>query len=119
MSHVVTVKTQIRDLTAIAAACHRLALAAPVQGSAQLYDGQAVGVVVRLPGWQYPVVCDTATGEVRYDHFGGRWGDPKHLDQFFQIYAVERAKIEARKKGYAVSEQLLQDGSIRVQIVAA
>ncbi len=44
------------------------------------------------------------------------WGDQGHLDHFLQMYAVEKAKLEARKKGYAVSEQALQDGSIRVSI---
>ena len=47
------------------------------------------------------------------------WGDPKELDRFLQAYAVEKTKLEARKKGHAVSEQLLQDGSIRVQIATA
>lgn len=119
MSHIVTVSTQVRDLTAIAAACHRLSLAAPIQGSAELFSGQATGIVVRLPDWQYPVVFNVESGEVRYDNYGGKWGEQKELDRFFQLYAVERAKIEARKKGYAVSEQTLQDGSIRVKIVTA
>src|SRR4051794_8927342 len=50
-------------------------------------------------------LVDTATGEARYDNFGGSWGDPKQLDRFMQIYAVERAKLEARKRGHSVSEQ--------------
>jgi len=33
-----------------------------------------------------------------------------------QAYAVEAAKLEARKKGYSFSEQQLQDGSIRLEI---
>jgi hypothetical protein len=33
-----------------------------------------------------------------------------------QAYAVEAAKLEARKKGYAFSEQQLQNGSIRLEI---
>jgi hypothetical protein len=33
------------------------------------------------------------------------------------MYAVEKAKIEARKKGFSVSEQVLNDGSIKLQIV--
>jgi hypothetical protein len=38
---------------------------------------------------------------------------------FLEVYSVafEKAKLEARKQGYAVSEQALADGSIRVQIV--
>ena len=119
MSHIVVVKTQVNDLAAITAACHRLSLAPPVRGSAQLFSGQATGVIVRLPGWQYPVVFDMEKCIANYDNYLGQWGEQKQLDQFFQFYAVERAKIEARKNGYAVSEQSLQDGSIRVQIVTA
>jgi hypothetical protein len=33
------------------------------------------------------------------------------------MYAVEKARQEARKKGYQVTEQALEDGSIRLQIV--
>jgi hypothetical protein len=47
------------------------------------------------------------------------WGDPVHLAKFIQIYSVEKAKLEARKRGYQVSEQALQDGSIKVQIIEA
>jgi hypothetical protein len=41
------------------------------------------------------------------------------LDAFLQAYAVEKAKLEARKQGHSVSEQQLADGSIRVQIAVA
>jgi hypothetical protein len=33
-----------------------------------------------------------------------------------QGYAVEKARIEARKKGHTVTEQQLQDGSIKLTI---
>jgi hypothetical protein len=33
-----------------------------------------------------------------------------------QSYACEKAKIEARKQGYAVTEQALADGSIRLTV---
>ena len=71
MSHIVTVKTEVRDHTAVAAACRRLALPEPVQGTAQLYSGQASGLLVHLPDWLYPVVIDTASGTIRYDNYGG------------------------------------------------
>jgi hypothetical protein len=32
------------------------------------------------------------------------------------MYAVEKAKLEARKKGYSVTEQSRQDGNIVLQI---
>ena len=72
MSHIVSIQTKVRDPAAVAAACQRLGLAAPVQGTARLYGGEASGLLVQLPGWQYPAVIDTASGEVRYDNFGGR-----------------------------------------------
>ena len=119
MSHIVSIKTKIRDVVAIAAACHRLGLAAPEQGTAKLYTGTATGVLLRLPGWQYPAVVNVDSGEVRFDNFEGRWGDRKELDRFLQLYAVEKTKLEARKKGHAVTETQLQDGSIRIQIATA
>ena len=119
MSHIVSVKTEVRDTTAVNAACRRLGLPEPVLGTVQLFSGQATGLLVKLPGWLYPVACDTATGTLRYDNYEGRWGTPEHLGRFMQAYAVERATLEARKKGYSVNEQALEDGSIRLQIIEA
>jgi hypothetical protein len=61
-------------------------------------------------------VADLATGQLRYDNFEGRWGEKTHLDRFLQAYAVERAKIEARKKGHLCTEQALPDGSVKLTI---
>ena len=116
MSHVVTIKTEVRDHTAVSAACRRLQLPLPVAGTAQLFSGQATGSIVRLPDWTYPVVVDTNTGQVHYDNYNGAWGDQAQLDRFLQTYAVERARIEARKKGHQVAEQALADGSIKLTI---
>lgn len=117
MSHIVTVKTRVTHPTAVAAACRRLGLADPAHGTAKLFSGHASGLLVQLPGWQYPVVIDTTNGELRYDNYEGNWGDPARLDAFLQMYAVERAKQEARMKGYQVNEQTLADGSIKVSII--
>jgi hypothetical protein len=118
MSHIVTIETKLYDSAALGAACAKLGLAAPVQGTARLFSDEASGLLVQLPGWQYPVVVDTENGTVRYDNYNGRWGDQEQLDHVIQRYAVEKAAIEARKRGYSVSEQTLQDGSIRLQIQA-
>jgi hypothetical protein len=119
MSHVVTVKCEIRDPAAVRAACGRLGLAEPIQGTVRLFSGEATGLAVQLPDWQYAVVAELATGQLRYDNFGGRWGDQKHLDRFLQAYAVERARLEARKKGCVCTEQTLADGSIKLTIQVA
>ncbi len=119
MSHIVTIKTEVRDIAAIRAACQRLGLLAPVQGKTKLFSGEVEGWAVQLPGWQYPVVCDTASGTVHYDNFSGHWGEQKELNRFLQAYAVEKARLEARRKGYAVVEQSLPDGSIKLSIQVA
>jgi hypothetical protein len=116
LSHIVTVKTEIRDAAAVRAACQRLGLAQPVQGTTKLFSGQVTGLAVQLTDWQYPVVADLATGQLRYDNFGGRWGNQRDLDGFLQAYAVEKCRIEARKAGRNLTEQTLPDGSIKLVI---
>jgi hypothetical protein len=117
MSHLVTIKTKVRDPAALAAACARLRLPVPVQGTARLYSGEATGLIVHLPGWTYPAVFDTRNGEVLCDTFEGGWGDPRQLDRLLQSYAIEVCRLAARQKGYTVSEQPLADGSVKLQIL--
>lgn len=116
MSHIVTIRTQVRDPVALAAACARQGLSQPTQGKARLFVAEAEGHIVHLPGWTYPAVFDAVTGEARFDNYGGSWGDPKELDKLLQAYATEKAKIEARKAGHSVTEQLLADGSIKLTV---
>ncbi|MCE9554685.1 MAG: DUF1257 domain-containing protein [Planctomycetes bacterium] len=119
MSHVVTITTEVRDPAAIAAACRRLNQPEPVSGKTTLFSGDVTGVAVRLPDWLYPVVCDPMSGHVHFDNYKGRWGDQKHLDLFLQMYAVEKARLEARRGGNTVTEQQLADGSIKLTIQVA
>ena len=116
MSHIVQIQTELRDPQAVAAACRRLGLPEPASGTAELFSGRAAGLLVKLPGWLYPCVVDTATGEVRYDNYAGAWGAQEQLDKFLQTYAVEKARIEARKRGYTVVEQPLADGSVKLTV---
>jgi hypothetical protein len=116
LSHIVTIKTEVRDAQAVAAACRRLGLPGPVTGTATLFSGEAAGLLVRLPDWLYPVVLDTSTGRIHFDNYEGHWGNQKELDRFLQLYAVEKARIEARKRGHNVVEQALPDGSIKLTI---
>jgi hypothetical protein len=116
LSHIVTIKTEVRDHAAVSAACRRLQLPPPMVGTAKLFGGEVAGLIVRLPDWAYPVVIDTTTGQVRFDNYEGAWGEQAQLDHFMQIYAVEKARIEARKKGHQVTEQSLADGSIKLTI---
>jgi len=119
MSHIVSIKTEVRDPAAVWAACERLKLPQPVHGTYALYSGSATGLGVQLPGWHYPVVCQADTGQLQFDNFGGDWGEQVQLDRFLQAYAVEKARIEARKHGHSVTEQALADGSIKLTIQVA
>ena len=116
MSHIVEIKTEVRDEAAVKAACIRLQLPAPETKTVRLFTATATGLCVQLPGWRYPLVADLKTGQLQFDNYGGHWGEQKHLDAFLQGYAVEKTKLEARKKGHSVSETRLQDGSIRVLV---
>ena len=73
MSHLVRLQTRLYDPVAIAAACGRLGLPAPVQGTAKLYSGEASGLLLQLPGWQFPAVIDLGSGVVQYDNYAGDW----------------------------------------------
>ena len=116
MSHIVTIEAEARDPAAVAAACRRLGLPEPVSGTATLFEGEASGLLVQLPGWVYPAVVEAATGKVRYDNYGGAWGDPAQLGRFLQAYALEKAAIEARRKGHTVTERALADGSVKLTV---
>ncbi len=119
MSHIVTIETKVHDHAAVVAACRRLQLKEPVNGTTELFSGAATGLIVHLPEWQYPVVIETLTGKIAFDNYGGYWGDQCQLDRFLQAYAVEKVKLESRKKGFTVNEHQLQDGSIKLQVIEA
>ena len=87
-----------------------------MQGTTRLFNGEATGLAVQLTDWVYPVIADLASGTLKNDDFGGRWGDHRHLDRFLQAYACERAKAEARRRGHQVVEQQLANGAIKLTI---
>ena len=116
MSHMVEIKTEVRDEVVVQSACRRLHLPLATRGTFHLFSSEEVGLGIELPHWRYPVVANTETGQLRYDNYGGRWGSQEFLDQFLQGYAVEKAKIEARRKGHSVVEQRLDSGSIKLTV---
>ncbi|MEZ5941350.1 MAG: DUF1257 domain-containing protein [Planctomycetaceae bacterium] len=116
MSHIVMIATQIRDPMALSSACARLSLPVPTLGTVKLFSTEATGHCVRLPNWRYPVVCHLETGQLSYDNYQGRWGDPAQLNRLVQAYAVEKARLEARRSGHTIVEQALPDGSIQLTL---
>jgi hypothetical protein len=121
MSHVVTVKLEVKDVAAIHAAAARLEKAQLLHnGDVHTYKmygrQQQTGIGLQLEGWQHPVVIDTESGEVRYDNFGGSWGNQERLDEFVQAYSVEKVKLEALMHGHIVEEEFCENGDIKLKI---
>jgi hypothetical protein len=141
----VTIKTELRDLAAIKAACKRMGW--------QLVEGQttfqwygryigdypefekrlrSLGIktedygkcshAIKVPGAGYEIglvqkgnqfipLWDTwATGGL--DKVTAENG----MSGFMQAYAIEVAKLEARRKGYQVTERRLPNGSVTLAI---
>ena len=119
MSHIVTVKTRVTDPAALSAACRRLGLAEPITGTATLFSANATGLIIKLPGWHYPVVADTKSGEIKFDNYNGQWGKQSELVKLLQAYTVEKARSEARRLGNTVTEQTLANGSIKLTVQVA
>ena len=115
MSHLVTIKTEIRDRAAVLAAALRLKLPVPVEGKHSVYqdDGdyrEVQGMAVRFHQW-HAAICELQTGAVFLDE---DYADS--LKPFKQAYAVEKAKIEARRAGHLVSETTMADGRIKLTL---
>ena len=115
MSHTVTIQAELKDPAALEAACRRLNLPLPTRGKVQLFDRIAEGTGIQLDGWRFPI-CLTPQGEILFDNFGGFWGLPERLDELRQAYAIELARLEARRQGHHCREQALPDGSVRLTI---
>jgi len=94
------IEIEMHEKAALQAACRRLRLELKENQKVRFYDGtQAEGIAIKLPGWKYPIVVKN-DGTVAYDNYNGRWGDISELNKLKAYYGIEKAKIEARKKGY-------------------
>ena len=101
MSHIVEIKTEVRDEVAIGSACQRLKLDAPIRGTAKLFSSEATGVIVKLPDWRYPAVFDTQSGQAQFDNYGGRWGEQVHLIASSRAMRSKKQSSKPAGKGTA------------------
>jgi hypothetical protein len=116
MSHIVQIKTELRDEQAVRAACLRLKCEQPTFGRFSVFGVQREGLGIKLPDWHFPVVVNLGSGAVDFDNYNGTWGKQETLDSFLQAYAIEKAKLEAAKNGYSVYEEPLSDGSVKLTV---
>lgn len=102
MSHTMNIQIELHDREALLAACERLGLKVE-EGVFKLYSSTEEGIGVYLPNWKYPVVIKE-NGTIAYDNYNGQWGRIEELNRLKAFYGLEKAKIEARKKGYSFYE---------------
>lgn len=117
MSHVATVQIQLKDLSLLEAVCRELKVEfIPGQQEVKLYSATATAVAsFKLTNWKYPVAVQ-ADGSVKYDNYGGRWGDQSHLNRVLQRYSERIAARHAQRMGMRVQRQERQDGSVVLRL---
>ncbi len=122
MSHFTTIKTQIKDIEALKAACAEMGLSVLQNTEARgYYENKIKGEFViqlkgpydiainKQPDGSYGLTADLWNGHVEQE-VGKNYG------KLLQLYAVHKAMKEARKKGHLVSRSQKQDGSIKLVI---
>lgn len=129
MSHFTTIKTQIRDVAALRAASTELKLELQGNGIAKMqargYASQtrSCDYSLRLKG-PYDIAVDKqadGTYALTTDWWAGHVANEvgQNFSRLVQLYGVNKAIIEARKRGLAVNRQTQADGSIRLAIATA
>lgn len=115
MSHTASVHVHFRDREALATACRELGC--PLEhGTVTFYDQQtSSGDVIRLPGWEYPIVVETPE-TVRMDHYEGRWGDLTHFHRLKHTYAVHAAIRAVERTGRRVLQRIEQNGHVQLVV---
>jgi len=117
MSHVSQIELKIKSLEALKAACARLRCKfMEGQKTFRAYYGEnKCSHAISIPGAKFEVGLTESEGEfsLEWDSWssGGlvaKLGQNAGLLK--QAYAVEQAKIQARRKGFSVYEKVTEDG---------
>jgi hypothetical protein len=123
MSHFTTIKTQIKDIAALHSACTELGLSLQQNANARGYAGavRQGDYVIELKG-SYDIAVNQQP-----DHTYGLttdWWDGhvekevgREYSKLLQLYAVHKASIEARKKGFSILRRPQKDGSIKLLLI--
>lgn len=122
MSHFTTIETQVRDTSALKAACQELGLRLTENSVARGYGANQLkgDFVIHLNGPYDIALTRQPDGSFKLtsDFWGGhveREVGP-HYGRLLQLYGVHKAVSAARCKGYTFRRQTLGDGSIKLVI---
>lgn len=121
MSHISKIELEVRDIQVLSSACNRLGLELlKGQKTFKWYGKEAkCDHAIRVPGAKYEigVLKNGSIFELSCDYYDSNIEKVvgKQAGLLKQAYAVEKAKIEARKKGYSLMERKTQTG-IRLHV---
>ena len=122
MSHISKIELEVKDLETLARACTRLGLKLVKGQKTFKWYGTEDGKcdhAIKVPGATYEIGVIKAGNalELQCDYFDSGIG--KAIGQngglLKQAYAIERTKIEARRKGYSIIEKKTESG-IRLHV---
>lgn len=122
MSHFTTIQTQIRDVSALRAACQEMGFTVEAKTQARGYGSNRIpgDLMIRLKG-PYDIAVNQqqdGTFGLATDWWAGhveREVGPNY-GRLLQLYAVHKAQAEARRKGYTTRRLTLGDNSIKLVI---
>jgi hypothetical protein len=121
MSHISKIELEVRDLAVLGQACSRLGLDLQRgKKTFKWYSNEApCDLAIRVPGANYEIGVLNRNGlyELNCDFYDRNIEKVigKQGGLLKQVYAVEKAKVEARKKGYSVLERKTDTG-IRLHV---
>ncbi len=118
MSHFSVIKSEIVDIESLQSAVEKMGFKLEENGSCRYFYGTVqTDFVIKLPGkydigltkhnGKYTIKADLYNGEV--EKYIGSNGDI-----LLQQYAIEKAKLEGRKRGFSVSEEKLDEKTTEV-----
>lgn len=84
-----------------------------------LYQAAETGIAIKLDGWNYPVVVDTANGKISYDNYNGSWGKQEKLDELLQEYVRQEAIDLYQAQGFEIDEfntRYLENGDLELHL---
>ena len=121
MSHISKIELEVKDLGVLSQACGRLGLSLIRDRKTFTWYGRdsACDHAIRIPGATYEVGVIRKDGryELQCDFYDA--GIEKAIGRqgglLKQAYAVEKTKLEARRKGYTVLEKKTETG-IRLHV---
>lgn len=120
MSHWTTVKIEVRDLNALRHALSELKLELRGKGPARYYEGTTeFDAVIPLPGRYDIGLTKTEAGYSLHADWHDNQVAPyvgHEFKKLVQLYGVQKATIEAHKKGLTVTRTVQSNGAIKLAI---